>query len=88
MNNVEQIKQKTQILGYKNKVPIFSSFRISWAVVAFYCPFCKKIHRHGWADGHPNGYRAAHCDNPESLLHETDYYLVCVADLRKGEALE
>lgn len=84
MNNVEQIKQKTQIIGYKNKAPIFPSFRISWAVVAFYCPFCNKIHRHGLVNGH----REAHCDNPESPLIKTGYYLFCIADLRKEEALE
>lgn len=37
----------------------------------FWCPFCKKWHRHGIGAGH----RVAHCTNPNSPYSGTGYII-------------
>jgi len=51
----------------------------------FWCPFCRKYHRHGRGDGH----RAAHCTNPDSPYNETGYIIRMMSkkelrDIRKA----
>lgn len=38
----------------------------------FYCEHCKKRHTHSVGEG----YREAHCHNPDSPYLETSYYLI------------
>ena len=47
----------------------------------FWCPFCKKWHLHGRADGH----RCAHCDNMMSPFYNSGYILKMMnrAELRE-----
>lgn len=71
--NMSQIKQylkkesETIIVGnYKENIKMIACWRISGCNVAFYCPYCKKLHLHGWANENQNGTRQSHCTNPDS----------------------
>ena len=65
--------KKTIFLGYeliqKIKVPvILCEERTDIHLIGsmkFYCDYCKKNHYHGKCEG----YRIAHCHNPESPFH-------------------
>jgi hypothetical protein len=75
MNPLKFLKEDSEnlILGYDNNIPIIACWQISYLQIAFYCPYCKSVHRHGIGNGH----RAAHCNNPESPFIKTGYNLCC-----------
>ena len=66
------------------KIPTFEAKIISKSQCAFYCPACKKMHRHGIEDGH----RVAHCfshGNPNSPFKDTGYILKIVKEDSENE---
>lgn len=81
-------KSSTCVIGHKEIFPIIACYRIDFYHVAFWCPECNRIHKHGWADGHPDGHRVAHCSHSESIFSEGGYILCCKGDLTKKEVGE
>ena len=54
--------------------------------IAVWCPFCAKMHCHGWdpaLNGRHAEHRVAHCHNPESLFDKTGYF---ISPLRQSDA--
>jgi hypothetical protein len=82
MTTLTQLRKDSCILGYGNDgIPIIACWRISYYQIGLFCPECKIVHKHGWAEGNPNGHRVAHCNNQESRFYEKGYYLVCQGSL-------
>lgn len=66
-----------EIKKYRGKTPVFVAVPIGNGQVEFFCPFCVKYHRHGWAGGDFEGSRTADCEYGNgSPLHETNYILI------------
>jgi len=61
--------------------PLIACWKIDDYHYAFYCRFCKMIHKHGLGDGH----RASHCfiHNINSPMAKSGYNLVFQGDLTK-----
>lgn len=63
------------ILRTVNSMALFKDRTIPWApvqrwnacTVSVQCPFCTKIHTHGFGDSYDSIIRAAHCDHGSSL---------------------
>jgi len=60
---------KATILEWKDGYAVIACI-VNWKQVIFICPFCKKIHSHGWDHDNyddvehpldPNTWRVAHC---------------------------
>lgn len=66
---------KPRGLLFSGVTPIVLAYppRTSLGYLAFWCPWCQTVHRHGAAGG--DGHRAAHCD-PGSPLLECGYDLL------------
>jgi len=78
---------ETCIIGVgKFNIPIVACWRIDFYHVAFFCPDCKIIHRHGFGNGKPDGHRASHCHgNAQSRFYSSGYYLCCQGSLWEEE---
>ena len=56
------------------EMPMFKCFprEQDTRMLQFWCPFCRKFHKHGRGPGH----RAAHCVGTSSPLNKTGYIVV------------
>jgi hypothetical protein len=68
--------ETTEIGVAENNIPIVACWRINFSQVGFFCRYCKQVHRHGFANGNPDGHRVAHCTE-DSPFERKGYYLVC-----------
>lgn len=77
---------KRLILGYGEKdIPIIAAWRTDSVHISFFCPDCKKIHKHGWANGDPNGHRHAHCHNTDSRFDKNGYFICYQGTLSEAD---
>jgi len=79
--------QKELIIGKTlDGILIIKAWKIDDRHVSLYCPYCKEIHNHGWANGFANGYRVSHCLNRTGMRIKKDdlqsgYFLVCMGEI-------
>lgn len=63
-------------------LPIIKVKQLTEGTCGFRCPYCKRMHIHGMANGHPNGSRVSHCTNPRSIWFGIEYYIILEVEER------
>jgi hypothetical protein len=68
--------------GFRDGVPpaIPAYVLRSTISIAFWCPWCRRVHSHGAGGG--DGGRVSHCDRPGSPLKGIGYDLLYVGEVR------
>lgn len=57
----------------------------AWIHLAFWCPWCEAVHRHGAEGG--DGHRVSHCHNRKSPLFGRGYHLFYLGTAASETAL-
>jgi hypothetical protein len=65
------------------KVPIVIG-KVKDGIFTFWCPFCRREHRHGWPEKTEGGFRTAHCQG-DSPFKKGGYYLATEDEVKYGK---